>query len=596
MLQQDLSDLVRALDRRILYPIILAYTCSYIDRSNISNSLTSLERSIGLSPERYALSAALFTVSLVIIEVPSNLLVKKLGPKKWLSVLVAGCGLCTIFQACAPNYQSLIVIRTILGAFEGGVFPGFLYALTVFYPPKNLTVRISSFTLAASVAFSLGSFLAGLFLPISNGPFGLEGWQLLFLLQGILTVSVAGSIWTFIPSDNHSIYFLRPHLKTLYDSIKHDPLYPPPDERNVSRSASPRPSVSSSILPTSSGSYPPIPLPVTVTAPGRSLSRSPPSSDSHRPKQLPRIRSDSSTPLITSPPATVISSSTLKTLIDPFTITLAAGYMLLLLATTPSAFLPRILQARYGLTERSSNVLVGTVYVTGGFVQFAVGWWAGRSGVRTVWRTVATGVISIWLLVGLWEAIIMRGSFVFDTPHHPQSGTRFGHSWPDGLEGIVGIALRLLATLATPCLGSLFLAHTVSVPVVLVPQSGTLMAGVIAVGNLAQAIGPVLYASCIPPLSRSPSPLPIPIPPTTHISRVISHHNFNPSASTTATVSSTYTFWAELATRDLLMGLSVLGSWVLFELVARWVERCVEERFARRLDVWSSRSLPVDAR
>lgn len=62
----------------------------------------------------------------------------------------------------------------------GGVFPGFLYSLTLFYSPKNLTVRISSFTLAASVAFALGSFLAGVILPIRGA---LDGWQLLFLYR-----------------------------------------------------------------------------------------------------------------------------------------------------------------------------------------------------------------------------------------------------------------------------------------------------------------------------------------------------------------------------------------------------------------------------
>lgn len=114
---------------------------------------------------------------------------------------------------------------------------------------------------------------------------------------------------------------------------------------------------------------------------------------------------------------------TTRTLLSPLTLILALGYLLILLSTTPSAFLPRLLQSRWALHESEANALVGLTHALGGIIQLGVGFWASQSGsgsgekgrsegTETVWRRLAGGVVCIWAGVAWWEASVMMGEGV----------------------------------------------------------------------------------------------------------------------------------------------------------------------------------------
>lgn len=139
----------------------------------------------------------------------------------------------------------------------------------------------------------------------------------------------------------------------------------------------------------------------------------------------------------------------METLLSPLTVALSVGYMLLLLATTPSAFLPRLLQQRYALSERGSNLLVGIVYAVGGVVQFGVGWLAARRGVGRVWRVVAAGVVVGWMVVGLWEGILVQGQGPIGAPNR-KGVVEWDEDGVGNFKRWAGVAMRVVVTMGEP--------------------------------------------------------------------------------------------------------------------------------------------------
>ena len=241
------------------------------------------------------------------------------------------------------------------------------------------------------------------------------------LPEGLATLLIALLLWTVLPSSPaETASFLPPHLHSLL--VVSQP--GPPDLSAVPSSA------------------------LLARTPPRSATSSRASSRASSPKPT-VARSPHRQPLLQALPALKLPTP-IETLISPLTVALSVGYLLLLLATTPSAFLPRLLQQRYALSERDSNLLVGIVYTLGGIVQFGIGWLAGRRGVSRVWRVVATGVVAGWLAVGLWEGVIGRGQ-------GPIGSSRKGVVvWDDDGVGSflrwVGVATRLAVTMGQSAL------------------------------------------------------------------------------------------------------------------------------------------------
>lgn len=235
--------------------------------------------------------------------------------------------------------------------------------------------------------------------------------------EGLATLLIAFLLFKVLPSSpEETSSFLPPHLHSLLLLSQ-----PPPPPFSPPLLPTPPPGLNHhhSLAASASSSHP--------------SSRAP---SPHKPYQLSPAR----LPLLTSLLNRARIPTPLETLFSPLTIFLSLGYLLLLLATTPSAFLPRILQSRYALSERTSNLLVGIIYAIGGVLQLGVGAWAGRKGVVRVWRVVAVAVVLGWMSVGVWEGLGMQG-------RGPEGGN--GElRWNEDVGGRwVGIALRLLVTM-----------------------------------------------------------------------------------------------------------------------------------------------------
>ncbi|MDR6688630.1 MFS family permease [Arthrobacter sp. 1088] len=190
----------RKIYRRIVPLIMVMYLLSWMDRVNISFAALSMNNDLGLTATAFGLGAALFFVGYVLCEVPSNVIMQKVGARIWLARIMVTWGLVASGTAFIVGEQSFYVARILLGVAEAGFFPGVLLYLTL-WVPSQMRGRITAlFLMSAPIATVIGAPLASAAMVGLNGFLGLAGWQWLFLAFGIPTVVVGIAAFWLLPS------------------------------------------------------------------------------------------------------------------------------------------------------------------------------------------------------------------------------------------------------------------------------------------------------------------------------------------------------------------------------------------------------------
>ncbi|MEG9438479.1 MFS transporter [Edaphobacter sp. HDX4] len=180
----------RAISRAVkrLTPfLMLMYVVSFLDRSNIGFAKQALETSVGISESIYALGAGLFFISYSLCGFPSNLILHKVGAKKWLAFLMVGWGMVSMANMLVSGATSFYLLRLLLGVLEAGFFPGTILYLTYWFPNSIRGQVLGLFYLGVPLALILGGPLSGLLLEI-RPLFGLQSWQWMFLVEGLMAV------------------------------------------------------------------------------------------------------------------------------------------------------------------------------------------------------------------------------------------------------------------------------------------------------------------------------------------------------------------------------------------------------------------------
>ncbi|TFY69965.1 hypothetical protein EVG20_g2930 [Dentipellis fragilis] len=189
--------LLRRLDIRIVPITMFIYLLCFLDRSNIklttttqgnakvlnSNTGDSLVQTLHITNQQYLAALMLFLVSYTLFETPSNYMLKKFRPSRWLALLMFGWGAMTLVLGAVTNFGGLAGVRFLLGAFEAGLFPGMVYFLTFWYTPRERAVRIALILACATLAGAFGGSIA-FGVGHMNGVRGLEAWRWLFLIEG----------------------------------------------------------------------------------------------------------------------------------------------------------------------------------------------------------------------------------------------------------------------------------------------------------------------------------------------------------------------------------------------------------------------------
>jgi MFS family permease len=173
--------------RRLTPFLMLIYVISFLDRSNIGFAKQALERSVGISESIYALGAGLFFISYSLCGFPSNLILHKVGAKKWLALLMVGWGVVSMANMFVSGATSFYLLRLLLGVLEAGFFPGAILCLTYWFPNSIRGRVLGLFYLGIPLALILGGPLSGLLLEI-RPLFGLQSWQWMFLVEGFMAV------------------------------------------------------------------------------------------------------------------------------------------------------------------------------------------------------------------------------------------------------------------------------------------------------------------------------------------------------------------------------------------------------------------------
>lgn len=200
--QDDTVLLARAVKRakwRLLPFLGLMYAFAYLDRANIAFAKQAFQQSTGVSEAAFAFAAGIFFIGYAVLEFPSNLILHRVGARKWLSRIMVTWGLVAAAMAFTYTDTSFAVMRFLLGAAEAGFFPGVILYLACWFPARERGQVIAMFYLAQPISFIFGGPASGVLLDL-HGWLGLEGWQIMFIVEGLMA-SLIGVVAYFYLTD-----------------------------------------------------------------------------------------------------------------------------------------------------------------------------------------------------------------------------------------------------------------------------------------------------------------------------------------------------------------------------------------------------------
>jgi ACS family tartrate transporter-like MFS transporter len=172
---------------RILPLAAVAYCVAYIDRTNVSFAALTMNKDLGISAYVYGWGAGIFFFSYFLFEIPSNLILERVGARIWIARIMLTWGIISGLTAFATGPTSFLIFRFMLGAAEAGFFPGMILYFTYWYPSVYRGRVISTLFIAQPVANALASIVSGAILGM-DGILGLKGWQWVFILEALPAV------------------------------------------------------------------------------------------------------------------------------------------------------------------------------------------------------------------------------------------------------------------------------------------------------------------------------------------------------------------------------------------------------------------------
>ncbi|MDH0746809.1 MFS transporter [Pseudomonas sp. GD03842] len=182
-----------------LIPLMCAiYFMSYLDRTNVALAKAALDADLGISAAAFGLGAGIFFIGYALLEVPSNLLAHRIGPRRWIARIAVTWGALSSAMMWVQGEASFYVLRVLLGIAEAGLFPALMYMVTLWFAPKDRGIVIGWIYLAPALALVIGNPIGGALMRM-DGIGGLHGWQWMFLLEGLPSIAVGVLLWFKLP-------------------------------------------------------------------------------------------------------------------------------------------------------------------------------------------------------------------------------------------------------------------------------------------------------------------------------------------------------------------------------------------------------------
>ena len=199
--------LFRKFARRLMPFLMLLYLVAYLDRVNLSYAALTMNQDLGISARMFGLGSGIFFVGYLLLEVPSNLALRRFGARRWIARIMISWGVVSAMMALTRGPASYLALRFLLGVTEAGFFPGIILYLTYWLPAAQRTRLNALFLLAIPVSSVIGSPLSTSVLEL-NRSLGLAGWQWLFLLEGLPAVVLGLMVLRLLPDGPEQARFL----------------------------------------------------------------------------------------------------------------------------------------------------------------------------------------------------------------------------------------------------------------------------------------------------------------------------------------------------------------------------------------------------
>ncbi|KIL98561.1 Nitrate/nitrite transporter [Paramagnetospirillum magnetotacticum MS-1] len=188
---------LRRISWRIVPFIMLLYFIAYIDRVNIGFASLTMNKELGFSSSVFGFGAGIFFFGYFLFEVPSNLILNKVGARLWITRVMITWGLISGAMAFVQSSTSFYVMRFLLGAAEAGFFPGIILYLSYWFPARHRAGVTAFFMAAAPISTALGSPISAALLEM-NGVMGLAGWQWMFIIEAIPALILGVVVFFFM--------------------------------------------------------------------------------------------------------------------------------------------------------------------------------------------------------------------------------------------------------------------------------------------------------------------------------------------------------------------------------------------------------------
>ena len=224
-----LKSAIRKSSFRLMPMLVILYVVAFLDRTNVGFAESALEVDRGITAGAYALGAGIFFIGYALFEIPSNLLLTKFGAKIWLARIAITWGIVSASFAFVQGETSFVLLRFLLGVTEAGLFPGVIMFLAAWFPNKVRVKMFAIFYLAQPFSQMVGAPLSGWLINLGGQVPGVEGWQVMFFVEGSLAVLAGIAAFIFLINSPQDAKFLDAEEKkallevmALEDSVKEE--------------------------------------------------------------------------------------------------------------------------------------------------------------------------------------------------------------------------------------------------------------------------------------------------------------------------------------------------------------------------------------
>ena len=218
---------IKRISRRFMPLLLMAYTIAYLDRVNVGFAALTANKDLGLSASVYGWGAGIFFVGYFLFEYPSNIILEKVGARRWIARIMVSWGLVSAAMALVVGPWSFSGVRFLLGLAEAGFFPGVILYLTYWFPRRYRARYIAMFMVGAQFATMLGSPVSGMLLGL-DGWLGVKGWQWLYILEAAPAVILGFVVLFWLTDKPDQAHWLSAEQRAwLKDTLARDEVVHP---------------------------------------------------------------------------------------------------------------------------------------------------------------------------------------------------------------------------------------------------------------------------------------------------------------------------------------------------------------------------------